>query len=165
MPQTENRFWNRHVEVCFAGAVSTGERNTLIFLERWSVRDEVSDADILHGQTEVRDVGSLAARGVDEFDWAAFQSCIVFDLPSFGPVWRHPTTCPQKVAICFELNRARGDISRLGFRAVPAINRQKPEPVAFDDQPRGAQEWWASGLSRGTLRSACLGLRNTTQTM
>jgi len=30
-------------------AVSTGRRNTLIFLERWSVDDEVSDADVLHG--------------------------------------------------------------------------------------------------------------------
>ncbi|AXI55474.1 transglutaminase N-terminal domain-containing protein [Sulfitobacter sp. JL08] len=34
-------------------AVSTGDRNTLIFLERWSVRDEVSYADVLYGQTEV----------------------------------------------------------------------------------------------------------------
>jgi len=34
-------------------ADSTGERNTLIFLERWSVKNEVSDADVLHGQTEV----------------------------------------------------------------------------------------------------------------
>lgn len=34
-------------------AVSTGERNTLVFQERWSVRDEVSYADVLHGQAEV----------------------------------------------------------------------------------------------------------------
>ena len=45
-----------------AGAVSTGERNTLVFLERWSVRDEVSYTDVLYGQAEVRDVGSVAAR-------------------------------------------------------------------------------------------------------
>jgi hypothetical protein len=32
-----------------AAAVSTVRRNTLIFLERWSVDDEVSDADVLHG--------------------------------------------------------------------------------------------------------------------
>jgi len=30
-----------------------GERNTLIFLERWSVRDEVSYADVLYEQTEI----------------------------------------------------------------------------------------------------------------
>jgi hypothetical protein len=39
--------------VCNAGVVSTGERNTLIFLERWSVRDEVSCADVLYEQTEI----------------------------------------------------------------------------------------------------------------
>ena len=54
------------------GAVSMGRCNTLVFFEGWSVRDEVSYADVLHGQTEVRDVGSVAARRVDEFDWKAF---------------------------------------------------------------------------------------------
>jgi len=87
-------FANEMVNVGCAGAVSTGERNTLIFLERWSVRDEVSYADVLYGQTEVGDVGSVAARRVDEFDWAAFQSCVVFDLPAFGAVWRDQATCP-----------------------------------------------------------------------
>lgn len=53
-------------------AVSKGRRNTLVFFERWSVRDEVSHTDVLHGQAEVRDVGSVAARRVDEFDWKAF---------------------------------------------------------------------------------------------
>ncbi|MFT5786294.1 MAG: hypothetical protein ACI9KK_001649, partial [Ascidiaceihabitans sp.] len=42
-------------------AVSTGRRNTLVFLERWSVKHEVSPPDIFHGQTEVRDLGSMAA--------------------------------------------------------------------------------------------------------
>jgi hypothetical protein len=109
---------------------------------------EASDADVLHGQTEVRDVGSVAARRGDEFDWTAFQSCIVFDLSALGSVWRDPATCPQKVAICAELNGAGGDISRVDFRAVPAVNRQKPEPFGFNDKPRGSQNWWASGLSR-----------------
>ncbi|MFT5799083.1 MAG: hypothetical protein ACI84R_003153, partial [Candidatus Azotimanducaceae bacterium] len=30
-------------------------------MERWSVYDEVSHTDVLYGQTEVRDVGSMAA--------------------------------------------------------------------------------------------------------
>jgi hypothetical protein len=33
--------------------VSTGRRNTLIFLERWSVYHEVSHTDVLYGPTEV----------------------------------------------------------------------------------------------------------------
>ena len=36
---------------------STGERNTLIFRERWGVSYEVSSACIFYGQTEVRDMG------------------------------------------------------------------------------------------------------------
>ena len=34
-------------------AVSPGRRNTLIFLERWSVYNEVSHTDVLYGQSEV----------------------------------------------------------------------------------------------------------------
>ena len=34
-------------------AVSTFERNTLLFLERWRVRGEVSYADVLYEQTEI----------------------------------------------------------------------------------------------------------------
>ena len=69
-------------------AVSIGRRNTLIFLERWSVNDEVPDADVLHEQTEVGDVGPMATRGVDEFDWATIQSRVVFDLSTCGTVRR-----------------------------------------------------------------------------
>ena len=61
-------------------------------LERWSVYDEVPDADVLHEQTEVGDVGPMATRGVDEFDWATLQSRVVFDLSTFGSVWRDPAT-------------------------------------------------------------------------
>jgi hypothetical protein len=53
-------------------AVSTGRRNTLVFLERWSDPHEVSSPSILHRQTEVRDMGSMATRRVDEFDRAGF---------------------------------------------------------------------------------------------
>ena len=69
----------------FIPAVSTGGRNTLVFLERWGVEDEVSDADVLHRQPEVGDVGSLAAPGVDEFDWTVFELCVVVDLAFLAP--------------------------------------------------------------------------------
>lgn len=51
-------------------AVSTDRRNTLVFLERWSENDDIPAQNIFHGQTEVRDLGSMAAWRVDEFDWA-----------------------------------------------------------------------------------------------
>jgi len=110
-------------------------------------------------------VGSVAARGVDEFDWTALQSSIVFDLPAFGAVWWYPATSTETIAICVEPNGTVGDISRLGFKAVSALDRQKSEPSAFDNQPGSSQKRRASSLSRYKLRSACLGLRNATQTM
>jgi hypothetical protein len=42
--------------------VSTGRRNTLIFRKRWSDYYEVPHTDVLYGQTEVRNVGSVATR-------------------------------------------------------------------------------------------------------
>jgi hypothetical protein len=48
------------------GVISIGQRNTLIFLERWSVYDEVSHTDVLYRYAEVGDVGSMAARRVFE---------------------------------------------------------------------------------------------------
>ena len=45
----ERTFGQRCLKVGSAGAVSTDRRNTLIFLERWSVIDEVSYTDVLHG--------------------------------------------------------------------------------------------------------------------
>jgi hypothetical protein len=36
------------------------------------VKHEVSSPSIFYGQAEVRDMGSLATRRVDEFDWTWF---------------------------------------------------------------------------------------------
>jgi hypothetical protein len=52
-----------------ATAVSTGRRNTLIFLERWSDQNEVSSPRIFHGQVEVGDLEQMATWRVDELDW------------------------------------------------------------------------------------------------
>jgi len=46
---------------------STGGRNTLFFMEK-ECRDEAASADLLLGGTASRDMGPVAARGVDEFD-------------------------------------------------------------------------------------------------
>ena len=52
------------------GVISIGRRNTLIFLERWSVYHEVSATNVLYRDAEVGDVGSMAAWRVFELDWA-----------------------------------------------------------------------------------------------
>jgi hypothetical protein len=45
--------WSSCSELALCPAVSKGGRNTLIFLERWSVYNEVSHTDVLYGQAEV----------------------------------------------------------------------------------------------------------------
>lgn len=51
-------------------------------------------------------IGCMAARRFNELDWAAFQSRVVFDLPSFGAVrWylslRSPRLCPAGTPYLF----------------------------------------------------------------
>jgi hypothetical protein len=45
----------------FCPAVSTGQRNTVVFLERWSVSHGVPEANILQRQAKCGDLGSLSA--------------------------------------------------------------------------------------------------------
>jgi hypothetical protein len=61
-------YWQAERQLC--PVVSTGRRNTLILLERWSVKHEVSAAYILYRQTEIGDVGSMATRRVVKLDRA-----------------------------------------------------------------------------------------------
>jgi hypothetical protein len=61
---------NNCASATFSAAVSTGRRNTLIFLERWSDQNEVSSPRIFHGQAEVGDLGQMATWRVDELDWS-----------------------------------------------------------------------------------------------
>lgn len=48
----------------------TGCRNILIFRKRRSVQNEVSPPHLLFIRTACLDLGSLATRRIDEFDWA-----------------------------------------------------------------------------------------------
>ncbi|AOR79238.1 hypothetical protein BES08_20445 (plasmid) [Novosphingobium resinovorum] len=45
-----------------------GWRQHFNLLRKMECRDEAASSDLLHGQPASRDMGSLAARGVDEFD-------------------------------------------------------------------------------------------------
>lgn len=46
-----------------------GWRQHFNLLSKMECHDEAASSDILHGQPVSGDMGSLAARGVDEFDW------------------------------------------------------------------------------------------------
>lgn len=52
----------------FRGGFNVSKQH-LVFLERWSVSHGVSEADIFLGEAEGGDMGSMAGRSVDEFDW------------------------------------------------------------------------------------------------
>jgi len=58
------------IECPVRAAISTGRRNTLIFSQRWSDEHEVTPPRIFYGQAEVRDLGPMATRRVDELDWS-----------------------------------------------------------------------------------------------
>jgi hypothetical protein len=62
--------------------VSIGRRNALVFLERWSANDEMPVPDFFQEQTEVGDMGSMAARRVDEF------TALTFNLLKLGTCFR-----------------------------------------------------------------------------
>ena len=53
---TRPPWWGSQCRL-WGGVGSASERNTLIFKERWSVRNEISPASIFYEQTEVRDMG------------------------------------------------------------------------------------------------------------
>jgi hypothetical protein len=49
--------------------ISTDRCNTLVFIEKMECLDEAKTSDIFYESTEVGDMGSLATRRVDEFNW------------------------------------------------------------------------------------------------
>ena len=144
-------------------AVSTGRRNTLIFLERWSVRDEVSDADILHGQTEVRDVGSLSAmhaspagngwqRGESmssigrHFNRAS--SSIFPHLAQFGGI-RPPVRKRSRFALSLSEREeiSRGLVSELSLRSIAKNLNRSPSTISREVRRNGGRQAYRAARS------------------
>eukprot|EP00171_Calliarthron_tuberculosum_P018332 IDg18332t1 len=102
-------------------------------------------------ETSVAGKTLVCGRAVDELDWAALQSCIIFDLPAFGAVWRDSAACPKEVAICVEPDRTGGDISRLGRKAVSAFNRQSlnrsPSTISREVRRNGGRQTYRAAPS------------------
>ena len=138
-------------------ARSKGGRNTSIFEERWGVQDGLSRTDLFHGEAEGGDLGSLAARGVDEFDRADVRSQLVVDLSASVPNWRDPTAGAEAVASGVEAVRARGDLPRAEGAAVSSNDCPSVATCAIDDQPRGAAQWRPYRLPGCAIGSGGLG--------
>jgi hypothetical protein len=86
-------------------------------------------------------VGSLAAGGIAESDWASFwKAVIVYLLPVDPARWDSSfTTAPLEVGI--DALGARGDIERHCGASIGTIDGQVAEPLAFDGKPRTQPEW------------------------
>uniref|UniRef100_UPI0022EB4082 hypothetical protein n=1 Tax=Parasedimentitalea psychrophila TaxID=2997337 RepID=UPI0022EB4082 len=69
MAQSDAGWSRSHPPHLLSAAVSTGRRNTLVFMERWSVNHGLSPQTFFYRETEVGDLTSLAMRRADEFDW------------------------------------------------------------------------------------------------
>ncbi len=79
-------------------------------------------------------VGSLAARGVDESDWASvWQALIVYLFPS-GAVRRHPSGSPAAIPVGAEPFGTRGDLQRHCGETIDPIDGQVAGPVSFDGE-------------------------------
>ncbi|WP_083554336.1 helix-turn-helix domain-containing protein [Paracoccus sp. SM22M-07] len=97
--------------VCSAGADSTGGRNILVFLQRWSVSHEVSHADVLHRGTKIGDVGSMAAWRVVRFDRPKFWARVLVKFSPSGTHGRYQPPARVRSRIALTL-REREEVSR-----------------------------------------------------
>ena len=66
---------------------------------RWCVSDEAALADMLLGCPAGGDLGSMAARGVDECDWSRLCAGVVVDLFGVVAVGRDPSGGSQAIAL------------------------------------------------------------------
>ena len=70
-----------------------------ILMMRWGVNDEAAPTDMLLGYPAGGDLGSMAARGVDECDWSRLCAGVVVDLFGVVAVGRDPSGGSQAIAM------------------------------------------------------------------
>ena len=100
-------------------------------MECW---DGVASSDLFHGEAEGRDLGSPAARRVDEFYRAIVRSELIIDLSAFGADGRYSSSPEAKVAARDDSGGARGGLPKPESRAVLAVHYKTTAAVAFDNQ-------------------------------
>ena len=127
------RSWCRNVR--FPRVDLTGHRNTLVFQERWSASHGLSQPDMFHQPAEVRDLGSLAARRVDEFDWSEFRLELLFYPSADRARWRFSSCRAQAFEVRVDLGGARRDLAGSGSGCLSQADCVRFEAGAIDDQP------------------------------
>jgi hypothetical protein len=143
--------------------ISTGRRNTLIFLERWSVSHEVSHTDVLHRHTEVGDVESLSAMQASPVGsgWERGES-----LSSIGRRFNRASSSiypllartggirpPKRVRsrLAFTLPKrediSRDLISKMSLRAIAQSLRRSPSTISREVKRNGGAKNYRAVLS------------------
>src|SRR5450755_1931163 len=90
----------------------------------------------VYGSREDGVMGSLAARGVAQSDWAGFWQAIIIDLLPSSPARWHSTGSPASLAIGIDALGARGDIQRHCGASIGAIDGTVAGPFTLDGEPR-----------------------------
>jgi len=80
-------------------------------------------------------VGSLAARGVVESDWAGVWKAIIVNIFPVGPVWRHSSRATAAIPVGVDTMGTRRDFTRDCGSAVDPIDGFVTGPAGLDGKP------------------------------
>jgi hypothetical protein len=127
--------WMQHTESCH------GSR---------SVADAPEEADLLLGDTEVVDVGSLAARRVAATGCRPIRSTPFRYRRGPGAIRRHSSTPTAPLTTGVATGRTRGNIAWCGGRKGDSFDCRCAEPGALNHQPRAPK---ASPVTPKVLRA------------
>ena len=132
-------------------AVSTDRRNTLVFLERWSVKHEVSSTYLFHGQTEVRDLGrwqrgesmSSIGRGFDR------ASSSIYPLLARTGGIRPPARVRSRLALTLAEREeiSRGLIAKVSLRSIGRNLKRSASTISREVRRNGGTKQYRAAPS------------------
>jgi len=114
--------------------------------------NEAKESSRIHGGGENGAVGSLAARGVAEFDWASVWQALVVCLCPAGAARRDPSCATTPLEVGVDALGARGDIQRHGGAGIDTIDGCVTGPVGLDGEPGSPPSWRIGSVSSGPGR-------------
>ncbi len=93
----------------------------------------------------------MAARRIDELDWTAFQSCIVFDHSAFGSVWRDPARRRKRSRFALSLTEreeiSRGLVSERSLRSIAKSLNRSPSTISREVRRNGGRQAYRTARS------------------
>src|SRR5271156_5699644 len=141
----------RDVRVMSAFARCSQLVDATLYLER---QDGVSDdgstiSSRVYGDREDGVMGSLAARGIAESDWAGVWKAVIVDLFSSSAARWDSSCTASSLAVGLDVLGARGDFQGHSGASVGAIDGPVARPLALDGEPRNHSQWRLSSIPSG----------------